>query len=297
MQLLASGFLRKMRTQLGDDGMARYEWLCADTNQDKTDEGESAHAEQNIQSLELEPLLGKQIELRYHGKIECIYCARPSSKSFAQGYCYPCFRKLARCDLCVLRPHTCHYDEGTCREPEWGMKHCMQGHTVYLAETSSLKVGLTRDENIPGRWIDQGALSALPIFKASRRKEAGMVEHFCSTHAGIKETTQWRAMLGQIKGSINLLDARAELLERSADAIHRLGESSEGMITPIEEGVALEIRYPMLRRPEKISSANLDKEASISGCLQGIKAQYLIIDDKVLNIRKFSGYAVDLLSE
>jgi hypothetical protein len=35
----------------------------------------------------------------------------------------------------------------------------------------------------------------------------------------------------------------------------------------------------------------------ISGVLQGIKGQYLILESGVLNVRKFSGYQVNFSSE
>jgi hypothetical protein len=46
--------------------------------------------------------------------------------------------------------------------------------------------------------------------------------------------------------------------------------------------------------PEKVKSFNLDKNAEISGQLQGIKGQYLIFDSGVINVRKFAGYQVVL---
>ena len=41
----------------------------------------------------------------------------------------------------------------------------LQPHTVYLAYTGDVKVGVTRNTQIPTRWIDQGATFALPIAK------------------------------------------------------------------------------------------------------------------------------------
>ncbi len=59
--------------------------------------------------------------------------------------------------MCIMKPETCHYEQGTCREPQWGEENCMVDHFVYLSNTSSLKVGITRHTQIPTRWIDQGA--------------------------------------------------------------------------------------------------------------------------------------------
>jgi hypothetical protein len=46
--------------------------------------------------------------------------------------------------------------------------------------------------------------------------------------------------------------------------------------------------------PEKVKSLNFDKTPDITGTLQGIKGQYLILDTGVLNIRKFSAYHVSV---
>ena len=91
------------------------------------------------QLLPMNGLIGNQLKLTYLGEINCLHCNRKSNKSFAQGYCYPCFKKLAQCDLCIMKPEQCHYAAGTCREPEWGEQFCMQDHFVYLANSSGLK--------------------------------------------------------------------------------------------------------------------------------------------------------------
>ena len=46
--------------------------------------------------------------------------------------------------------------------------------------------------------------------------------------------------------------------------------------------------------PEKVKSLNFDKTPEISGTLQGIKGQYLILDSGVLNVRKFTGYQIGI---
>ncbi|HAN33373.1 MAG TPA: DUF2797 domain-containing protein, partial [Gammaproteobacteria bacterium] len=56
----------------------------------------------------------------------------------------------------------------------------------------------------------------------------------------------------------------------------------------------LEINYPVVEYPSKISSLNFDKTPLISGLLKGIKGQYLILDVGVLNIRKFGSYNITL---
>ena len=98
--MLAEGNLRKLRTELPDDGIARYELPCGD------------------ESVPLNALLGERIRLACAGEINCIHCGRKTKKSFNQGYCYPCFKRLAQCDSCIVKPEKCHYHAGTCREPD-----------------------------------------------------------------------------------------------------------------------------------------------------------------------------------
>ena len=64
------------------------------------------------ESLPLNALLDKELRLSYTGDIYCVHCARKTSKSFNQGYCYPCFQKLAQCDSCIIHPEKCHFDQG-----------------------------------------------------------------------------------------------------------------------------------------------------------------------------------------
>ncbi|HYF97471.1 MAG TPA: DUF2797 domain-containing protein, partial [Coxiellaceae bacterium] len=141
----------------------------------------------------LNPLLGKTISLTFLEKIECLHCGKATNKSFNQGYCYLCFRQLAACDLCIMRPELCHYAQGTCREPTWAEQHCMQPHIVYLANTSALKVGISRQSQIPTRWIDQGAEQALPIFSVRTRYQSGVIESVLKQW--VSDRTNWRLML------------------------------------------------------------------------------------------------------
>ena len=140
--------------------------------------------------LEMNPLIGQGIRLTHSHTINCIACGRETKKSFAQGYCYPCFRSLAACDMCVMKPETCHYAEGTCREPEWGDTHCFIPHYVYLANSSGIKVGITRETQVPTRWIDQGATQALPIFEVSNRLQSGLIEVALKKY--VSDRTDWR---------------------------------------------------------------------------------------------------------
>jgi hypothetical protein len=203
--------------------------------------------------------------------------------------------RLAQCDTCIIKPEKCHYYEGTCREPEWGEAHCLQTHFVYLANTGAAKVGITRHvtDGVSSRWIDQGASQALPIFRVTERKLSGLVETALAKH--ISDKTYWRTMLkGQIE-SINLSDVRDRLLFQAMPELDALTQQyGLQSIAPVESD-QVEINYPVLAYPEKIKSINLDKDKAFSGQLTGIKGQYLMLDgDRVINIRKYSGYNVFL---
>ncbi len=237
--------------------------------------------------------LGQVISLRFDGEIHCIHCQRLTKKSFNQGYCFPCVKKLAQCDTCIIKPELCHYFAGTCREPQWGEAHCLQDHIVYLANSSGVKIGITRQTQVPTRWIDQGAVQALPIMRVSNRLQAGLSEILFAKH--VADKTNWRTML---KGDIAVLDLYAER--------DRLLASCELGITELQQQYGLQalqflpdaeqvtIHYPVIEYPTKITSLNFDKEPLVQGTLLGIKGQYLLFDTGVINMSKFAGYSIQL---
>ena len=246
------------------------------------------------QLVELNPLIGKSIKLVYTGKISCVHCNRSMKKSFNQGYCYPCFTSLAQCDMCIMKPETCHYEAGTCREPAWGEEFCFQTHYVYLANSSGVKVGITRGTQIPTRWIDQGAIQALPILKVKSRYISGLVEVAIAQH--VSDKTSWQRMLKNQVEAVDLKLKRDELLgiceSEIAEVVKRFGD---GAIEFLPDEAVVDIDFPVETYPVKVKSFNFDKTAEVSGVLQGIKGQYLLLDTGVINIRKFAGYEVELV--
>lgn len=241
--------------------------------------------------IPLNDYIGKPISLRFAGQIHCISCGRTTNKSFNQGYCYPCFRDLAACDQCIIKPELCHYHQGTCREPEWGEKHCMQPHCVYLAQTSGLKVGITRITQIPTRWIDQGAVQAMPIFSVRTRRQSGLVEDALRQY--VADKTHWRRMLAPQADMLNLAEQRDALLLQAKDAIAGVqAQFPEEDIHVITGEAATTITYPVNVYPDKVQSLNAHKTPHVTGVLQGIKGQYLLLDCGVINLRKYGGYWV-----
>ncbi len=246
------------------------------------------------ENVVMNDLLGQKISLTLSGEIYCIYCKRATNRSFSQGFCFPCFKKLAACDTCIVRPEKCHFHLDTCREPEWGKKYCMQDHCVYLANSSGLKVGITRGDQLPNRWIDQGATQARALFRVQNRRVSGLVETLFKTQ--VTDRTNWRSML---KGSTVKIDLEYEqqrligLLHEGLNSLQReFGLRS--IVDLSDENETHHFNYPILEYPTKVTSLNGEKTPLIKGVLMGIKGQYWILDIGVINIRKYTGYQASL---
>lgn len=241
------------------------------------------------EEVPVNPLVGKQPRLEYLGAIHCSHCGRKTKTSFSQGYCYPCMQKLAQCDVCIMSPEKCHYDQGTCREPSWGEQFCMTDHIVYLANSSGVKVGITRASQVPTRWIDQGATQALAILRVATRQQSGFAEDLLRSQ--VADKTNWRALLKGDAAPVDLLAIREQLFDACGAGISGL-QQRFGLqaIQPLSAAEVLEIRYPIEAYPAKISSFNLDKQPLAEGTLLGIKGQYLMFDTGVINIRKYTAY-------
>lgn len=234
----------------------------------------------NNDCVPLNHFIGKNIKLEFTGKIACVHCGRSIKKTFNQGYCFPCFQTLAECDSCLIKPETCHHHLGTCRDNDFAETHCFIPHVVYLAVSSDLKVGITREFQKLTRWADQGAKSALVIAQVSNRKLAGELEVKISRH--MSDKTNWRKMLSLDIPQIDLIAKRDEIKNTLPT------ETNEHFV----EESPIELVYPVERFPQKISSYNLDKIPHIEDVLWGIKGQYLIFSKKVINLRKYQGYEI-----
>ena len=267
------GGLRKMQVELGET--VRYRLF----------------PEQG--GLCLNESLGHSIRLSFTGAIHCVACDRLTKKSFNQGYCFPCLRKLAACDSCIVSPEKCHLAEGTCREPDWAETHCQVPHIVYLSNTSSVKVGITRETQIPTRWIDQGATQAKPIARVQTRHQSGLLEVLCAQQVG--DRTAWQTMLKGNGEPQDLEAIRQKVMASCKEGIADLQlQHGESAFELLEDAPETEIEYPVLNWPEKVKAHNFDKQPVVQGTLMGIKGQYLMLDTGVLNIRKFGGYEVEI---
>lgn len=247
------------------------------------------------QLIAMNELIGREVSLTHSGNIYCVHCHTKTKKSFNQGYCYRCLITLAQCDSCIIKPEQCHYHEGTCREPEWGEQHCLTDHFVYLANTGTLKVGITRhvSDTVSSRWMDQGASEAMVILRVKDRLTSGEVETLCKQH--IADKTNWRTMLKGEPAHADLAATRDRILAEIQPQLDALQQQKglQALSTVTTDPVA--INYPVEQYPDKIKSINLDKTPAFSGTLLGIKGQYWMLDgDRVINMRKYAGYEVEL---
>ncbi|GIU32198.1 hypothetical protein TUM4644_32230 [Shewanella colwelliana] len=271
------GTIKKMRASLDNNNQVQYQLPLGE------------------QLIEMNPLIGQQVTLTHSGNIYCCNCNKKTKKSFSQGHCFNCMRKLASCDMCIMKPETCHFAEGTCREPQWGEENCFVPHYVYLSNTSGLKVGITRHTQLPTRWIDQGATQGLAILKVSSRQLSGLVE--VELAKMINDKTNWRTMLKGNADPMDLVAQAAELLPQIESKIHELAMLHGEYAIEILKGDIQEIDYPVTQFPTKIASHNFDKEPVVTGKLEGIKGQYLIFDTGVINLRKFTAYEISVESQ
>lgn len=258
--------IRKMRADVGPDGVVRYHLSTGDG------------------SVVMNDLIGRPVALQFSGTIRCISCGKVTKKSFAQGYCYRCFISSPETEPCLLKPHLCQAHLGVARDMEYAKEHCLIDHYVYLARSGGLKVGVTRHTQIPTRWIDQGACQAVVIAKTPNRFLAGLIEVELMKH--FSDKTNWRAMLTNSEPDINLMEER-----------HRAHSLLDGELKQyaLANEEVWSLTYPVLSYPSKVSSLSFDKTSAIEGTLQGIRGQYLIFDGgRVLNLRTFSGYEVGI---
>lgn len=238
------------------------------------------------EQMNLNPAIGKRIRIEFAGERSCIHCGRKVRKLYQNGYCFPCVTSLAECDLCIVKPHQCHYHLGTCRDPQFGDTQCMIPHYVYLADSSGVKVGLTRKGRQLTRWVDQGATSAMLFAEVPTRKMAGELEMEIAKH--LPDKTDWRKMLRDTgDNDVDLRTIREEIIQW-------LNPDYHPYVLKENTGV-VRFRYPRdeLWTPI-VKSITLDKQPILEAVITGVKGQYLILDTGVFNVRRHAGYHVNV---
>jgi hypothetical protein len=232
----------------------------------------------------LNPLISKNIRIEFQKQIHCVHCHRSIKKAFGEGFCYPCFISVPEAEDCVLRPEMCKAHEGIARDMEYAQTHCLINHYVYLAVSGGVKVGITRHTQIPTRWIDQGASSAIIFAMTPNRYLAGLIEVSLKQH--ISDKTNWRAMLQNNNPDTDLINLKKTLKEK-------LPKDLSAYI--LDDNSIATFNFPVLEYPAKITSVNLDSNPVVDGILSGIKGQYLMFQNgNVFNVRRHSGYQITM---
>lgn len=233
--------------------------------------------------LNINQLLGKQITMQFV-KYQCLNCGL-NKPIYRQGFDKQCFFDTARAGDWIMRPElsTAHLDKED-RDLEYEKKVQLQPHIVYLANSSNVKVGVTRKTQVPTRWIDQGAHEAIEIVEVPNRYLAGITEVALKNYVGDK--TNWRKMLKNDIEDESLVEWRERLKQYIPE---------EALTYFIENNSETNIDFPVNKYPEKPKSLNIKKEQSYTGKLVGVKGQYLIFEDEtVFNVRSNEGLVVNI---
>jgi hypothetical protein len=231
--------------------------------------------------LNVNQLLDKKVSIAFL-HYQCLNCGL-QKKIYRQGFCYDCFFEIPQAADWIINPEKSKAHLGIeDRDLVYEEKVQLQPHIVYLANSSSVKVGVTRKSQVPTRWIDQGAHEAIEIVEVPNRYLAGITEVALKAH--VSDKTNWRKMLKNDIKDEDLVAWRYKLKPFIPQ------EAAEYYL---ENNSETNLEFPVLKYPEKPKSLNLDKNPFYEGILKGIKGQYLIFeDDTVFNIRGNEGYVV-----
>ena len=233
--------------------------------------------------INMNQLLDKTVELKFM-KYQCLNCGL-DKPIYRQGFCKSCFYEIPEAADWIMRPElsTAHLGKAD-RDLEYEKKVQLQPHIVYLANSSNVKVGVTRKSQIPTRWIDQGAHEAIEIVEVPNRYLAGITEVALKDH--VSDKTNWRTMLKNEIKDENLVEWRERLKPYIPNEVKDYF---------IATNTETNLEFPVLHYPEKPKSLNLLKKQTFTGVLKGIKGQYLIFeDDTVFNIRGNEGLVVQI---
>ena len=233
--------------------------------------------------INVNQLINKDIEITHKG-YQCLNCKK-AKKIWRQGFCYDCFSTIPAAADWIMNPElsTAHLNIED-RDLDYEKRVQLQPHTVYLALSSEVKVGVTRNTQVPTRWIDQGAVQALPILETPNRYLAGVAEVALKNH--FSDKTNWQKMLKNEVPNANLFEEKSNLKQWLPEEV---------LPYFIEEDTLYHFDFPVNKYPIKVSSLNLEKTPNFSGKVVGIKGQYLIFEDgTVFNVRTYEGYVVSL---
>ncbi len=264
-----TGNLRKMATTLNDQ--AQYRLRLFDVLEPK-------------EEIEINQFVGTDVSLTFENEINCVVTGKKIPKTFGEGMSFNAFMKSPQSVESIIRPELSRIHEGIAlRDFDWENANHNTPHYVYLSRTSGVKVGVTRQTNIPSRWIDQGAVEAIILAETPYRQLAGLIEVSLKEH--LADKTNWRSML------TNQFSLEPDLLTVKEEVLEYLNEEYFEFVSENDEITSIE--YPVIQYPEKVKSLKLDTSPVIQGKLLGIKGQYLIFSEgRVINIRSHAGYKV-----
>jgi hypothetical protein len=233
--------------------------------------------------LHMNQLLDKKIGINFL-RYECLHCGL-EKRIFRQGFCYDCFQAIPQAADWIIKPELSQAHLGIeDRDLEYESKVQLKPHIVYLANSSDVKVGVTRKTQVPTRWIDQGAHEAIVVVEVPNRYLAGITEIALKDH--VSDKTNWRNMLKNDVVDEDLVDWKNRLEKY-------IPEEAKEYFT--KDNGETNLEFPVLQYPKKPRSLNLEKSPYYEGVLKGIKAQYLIFeDDTVFNVRGNEGYVVGI---
>ncbi len=235
------------------------------------------------------PWIGRYIEIRHTNNIHCVSCGIKTVESYGQGFCFNCFKTSPDNSPCIIHPELCQAHLGIGRDMEWERKYHLQPHIVYLALSSNLKVGITTQQQIPTRWIDQGASQAICFAVTPYRYLCGCIEVALKDY--LDDKTNWKKMLR------NETNTNIDLLQEAKKIQKLVPEDLRKYCLPKDKLKVYSFQFPHNESPEKIQSTNLSKNKIVEGVLSGIKGQYFIFEDgQVINIRKHSGFEVQIVA-
>ena len=233
-----------------------------------------------INQIEMNDLIGQTIRIEYEGYYNSILSGEKMNKSFGEGLTYKEFMESPIASPSIMRPELSEIHNGIAlRDYEWEVKHHLQPHYVYIALTSNFKVGVTRTRNTPYRWIDQGATQAIILAEVPYRQLAGLIEVSLKNH--ISDKTAWQKMLKGVS------DTDGDIIEIRDEMANLVPVEYKSYLSSSK--TVQVINYPVVQYPEKVKSLKLDREKLIEQKLVGIKGQYLIFEDGVMNVRSHSG--------
>ena len=241
------------------------------------------YLDMNTDFINMNQLLNKEITINFIS-YECLNC-HSEKQIYRQGFCKSCFFDTPNAGDWIMRPELSKAHLGIeDRDLAYEKAVQLKPHIVYLANSSNVKVGVTRKTQVPTRWIDQGAHEAIEIVEVPNRYLAGITEVALKNH--VADKTNWRKMLKNDVDDVSLLEWREKLKEFIPE------EAKEYFIDTNSE---TNLNFPVIKYPEKPKSLNLQKTPSYKGKLVGIKGQYLIFEDEtVFNVRSNEGLVVHL---